>query len=1048
MEPNRPSTSGGRYAPGDFRYNGRAAVALVPCLLLLAGTSSLVGPILLVGLMVTHLLDTLHLKEPALLSAWLALAATNLAVLFRQVLLCGSAFPAGRPLLLSILLLLLSGQVLFLSGAWVTLQFKWVQVQYPQTALTFERLIFAASPYTAAALQTYALAAATGISVAPFYYLAVFTVLYWLFALPAHSSFKTHAPGSLTLGGHVDQDAMICTGVDNALHAAAMLVLPPTLHIAIHWPTMLNSWADSSSLLILLSAPPLILMIASARDALWWLAKDDIIAALRGPATLIALAVLVAGVEARVVLYSLSQYVSLPYPWNVVFVSCALYGTAAAVAAHFLDLIRQYVNSAAATVLALIVGLAAAVAVGMPPPMLPAPALSAVYLVQYYYGHSVRDYAVFAIGALVCAAWFVAHNFWFLDITFGEVRLTTVCQLLIGAVALALVVPGLVAMRKASLMTPFLVLQAVIICVIEDRLHAQAEGEEGLYPTWAVVFTSVLGLFLTHALHVSGRISRVAHWLVQCIYGSKLALALLPSDSALRSAIALSVAFTPPLLLPEGPQRAKILPGRGVLQAVAVVVAVLFSRNTVFELLAWWTGGRPSEGTLAGTLLLLTAAGLFPLVTVHYPQQQGFRRAVVLLGAAGVMFILLKPPLPDLLGLVWDREHTPEHDVDDITIYGTTGHSSTWPSWLLVACVLLSGAAFSGAIPIHESSAARLAYAIAAGLGGGVYLSLQYFIVEPVLHVLIVLACTLTSIIMVFTHLPSTSSPKHLPWVFALLVALFPVSWLTHELFRAKTHVPAGIRLALRMGGRAGLEALWATLLMAIALQLKLKVASLLRATAVKHTRPSHAFAPAHRALHLQSTLAAQRLREEGDWMPSVGNAATIVSFILSLALLLQHAAGSDLAILALAPVLLLLQQDAFLFKNLTDQRRYFPVALGVTCYLTIASAHRLMLNILQEASVAAYVAETGVPNYLLYALKNIIMLLLPLPVHSVALKYLWDLARVPDLWLLLLTPICVPPVIMADLSSIRSLAIIGIVAAGAQYFVSQRIRSAGMKYI
>ena len=64
-----------------------------------------------VGTMVTYILDALRYKEAALGAVWVTLGSMNLLML-----LSGAMFAVGRPIILSILLMLMNGATLLLIG--------------------------------------------------------------------------------------------------------------------------------------------------------------------------------------------------------------------------------------------------------------------------------------------------------------------------------------------------------------------------------------------------------------------------------------------------------------------------------------------------------------------------------------------------------------------------------------------------------------------------------------------------------------------------------------------------------------------------------------------------------------------------------------------------------------------------------------------------------------------------------------------------------------------------------------------------------------------
>ncbi len=66
--------------------------------------------------------------------------------------------------------------------------------------------------------------------------------------------------------------------------------------------------------------------------------------------------------------------------------------------------------------LVIISACAGAFAAGVPVAMMPAPLVAASGLVLWYESGQLRDYVIFVGGALVTAAWFVGHHFWFLEV--------------------------------------------------------------------------------------------------------------------------------------------------------------------------------------------------------------------------------------------------------------------------------------------------------------------------------------------------------------------------------------------------------------------------------------------------------------------------------------------------------------------------------------------------------------------------------------------------------------------------------------------------------
>ncbi len=66
---------------------------------------------------------------------------------------------------------------------------------------------------------------------------------------------------------------------------------------------------------------------------------------------------------------------------------------------------------------------------------------------------------------------------------------------------------------------------------------------------------------------------------------------------------------------------------------------------------------RPSEAIVSGVLVLVAAAGCLPLVLRYYDHAPGVKRTLVLAASAGMLLILLRPPLPMKVGMRCAHSH-------------------------------------------------------------------------------------------------------------------------------------------------------------------------------------------------------------------------------------------------------------------------------------------------------------------------------------------------------------------------------------------------------
>lgn len=336
---SNPSDSMGgskpRFAPNAFQYNVRVGVALFPCSLFVLGLGG--KPVLAtstLGVLISYILDALHLKRGAFFGVWTCLFATAGAVLFTGTSVSIAATP------LSVLALLVSFQLLFLVGVWATLQFKWLQLENPSVVLALERLLFAGIPFTASTILAWATVVSVGVQSAPFYIMLVEFGLYWLFALPQPSSFRSKI--EMQYGGQISNETLISGSVEGSAHSLTVLFLPLLFHIAAHRQRLVVSPNAICDLLLLFFVPLLFQLYVSNRGALWWLAKDP--ADLRGLqifCAVISSIVVIACLEVRVIFHSFYQYIVVSAPWNYLLVTAALLGVAAGMAFYLSGLSSQ-----------------------------------------------------------------------------------------------------------------------------------------------------------------------------------------------------------------------------------------------------------------------------------------------------------------------------------------------------------------------------------------------------------------------------------------------------------------------------------------------------------------------------------------------------------------------------------------------------------------------------------------------------------------------------------------------------------------------------------
>jgi hypothetical protein len=266
---------------------------------------------------------------------------------------------------------------------------------------------------------------------------------------------------------------------------------------------------------------------------------------------------------------------------------------------------------------------------------------------------------------------------------------------------------------------------------------------------------------------------------------------------------------------------------------------------------------------------------------------QSAKRFLVLVVATGLLLVIMQPPIK--LSWVYRSELITAAHVsdDDTSIYGLVASKPTWPSWLLLTTVVVTLAAVTSIIPVKYVVELRALYAVTIGITLGIYICIQYFFQAAVLYPFLVATIVSAAVFIVFTHLPSESSTRVLPWVFSLMVALFPVTYLLEGQLRAKSFVDEDeaekfTNMLAIEGARMSLLGLYAAIFMVIALEIKFELALLLHEKAadrgVTHgpSSRSYAFPPKARLLqqrraHAAPTFTIKRLAAEAAWMPAIG---------------------------------------------------------------------------------------------------------------------------------------------------------------------------------
>ncbi|KAJ6712905.1 NO EXINE FORMATION 1 [Salix purpurea] len=1068
------SSSRSRFSASFFAHNTRIALALAPCaafLLELGGAP--VVTVLTLGLMIAYILDSVNFKSGAFFGVWASLITAQIAFYFSSSLIFTfNSIPLG------LLAAFLCAQTNFLIGAWASLQFKWIQLENPTIVLALERLLFACVPFVASSIFTWATISAVGMQNAAYYLMVFNCVFYWMFAIPRVSSFRSKQEVKYH-GGEVPDDNFILSPLECCLHTLNLLFFPLVFHVASHYSVIFSSAASVCDLLLLFFIPFLFQLYASTRGALWWVTKNvNQLHSIRVVNGAVALIVVVVCLEVRVVFHSFGRYIQVPPPLNYLLVTVTMLGGAAGAGVSALGMNSDAFSYWAFTALTVTVSSVGAIVVGFPVLFLPLPAIAGFEFARFVTKKTLSSYFSFVVLGSLIVTLFVLHNFWDLNIWMAGMSLKSFCKLIIAHVVLAMSVPGLALLppKLHFLAEICLISHALLLCHIENRFfnypgyYYHGIEEDVMYPSYMVILTTFVGLALVRRLSVDRRIGPKTVWILTCLYSSKLPMLFISSKPVVWVTAVLLLAVTPPMLLYKEKSRtgSKMKPWKGYVHGGVVVLSIWLFRETIFEALQWWNGRAPSDGLLLGFCIAMTGLACVPIVALHFSHVLLAKRCLVLVVATGLLFILMQPPIP----LAWtyrsDIISAARQSSDDISIYGFLASKPTWPSWLLIVAILLTLAAVTSIIPIKYVVELRTFFSIAIGIALGVYISAEYFLQAVVLHALIVVTMVCASVFVVFTHFPSASSTKLLPWVFALLVALFPVTYLLEGQLRFKSILGDEVgnladedrklsTLLAVEGARTSLLGLYAAIFMLIALEIKFELASLMREKSlerggIRHSQSNQSTNFALRMRSMQQrhasavpTFTIKRMAAEGAWMPAVGNVAAIMCFAICLILNVNLAGGSNQAIFFLAPILLLLNQDSDFVAGFGDKQRYFPVTMAISAYLVLTALYCIWEDTWHGN--VGWGLEIGGPDWF-FAVKNLAILILTFPSHILFNRFVWSNTKQTDSSPLIMLPLNLPSIIISDVIKIRLLGCLGLIYTIAQTIISRQQYISGMKYI
>jgi len=1006
--------------------------------------------VLFVGLMVAYALDVKRAREGALGVVWCALIAT-----FTTLGFGGRWITPGVPGVINFLALALHGGVLTLVGLWATLQFRWVHHAHPPTAAACEWAIFTYAPLACGTVIAWAFVTSMDTQIASLYVALSYIAMHRLFMFPIIADCKGEDETAQQSTGTKKRRPVV-TSSDAKSVTIAMMILPLAFYVVSNFWDMLADLDHVFACLMLLTFPVLYLICTGTERSLWWLDKSG----LETIETLILVAacvIFVAGFEVVVLYAGFSEYIQVPAPLSYMMVTVSVYSALAVFLAHYTDAIGSVIPASVMQGALTLSSFTGMIAMGTPTWMLPLSAIGSVAFVRYYMNQHLADFATFACCILAWFAWFLVNHFWGLDIVVGGILLSQLCLwiiiLAISAIALPFVLKATRSIRQPVIGATFVCYVALLAAIEQVLSHTIHDDGSTLYPPYLVIATSVLGTLASRSLVLDGRLTKVFGWLAQGACVTKLSMLLVPRWSEMLSVFIVFLAMSAPYVkLYQGSRQLvhRMSGAHCIAYAVVLVLSLLFARFAMFDIIFELTGHRPTDAILFGGLLLITGMALVPVTANAMGDESMSKRLVMLFLASGVFLISFRPPLPwkGEIGLWYDAEHVPDSEDFDALINDPREHvHHGWPSWLLMLAILAALFAVSSPREHREwTSALRIAFSAICGGCVGLYMALEYFPEQVSLSLMLILSCAFVGVFLSFTYVPSKSSFDWLPYVYSAHVAILMAAYF----FQTGGFTETFEENDNSMESKFGIISVFAGTSLQIAFALKFRI----RSTLERHVRRKRVamdspFLPAaarNRPEHFRNVSSRSAHREMRAqavaWMPIVGNVATLMSFMACVMLSEEFSDNSPLTVFLLAPILLLLHQDALMFTILEDAQRYAPplaVIVAKLCYdavVTIAAGPNTVHVLTSSASSWPWIVSN------MFALTCA-------SVNSINLvHYLATGVRTSSIALVVTAPLGILAPLFSKIVSVRALALASAVAAGVQYIMQRRTAVAGLKYL
>lgn len=1054
------------FIPREFIYNTRVFFVLLPCLsliLYLAGKVSIA--FLLCGLIAAYICDSFSIKEGSFMSLWLTL-------LFVFVSLVVSTGFLVRHSVFNLFFLFLCGMILLTTGLWINMQFHWFQELFPAFVLAMERIVMSSLFFPPAIITTWAITIPMGLSIAPYFLLLSLYTTYTLFLLPLPSSFKP-----------AKDSGNICGKFESLIGTIIFLLFPSFFYISIYHRVILEKTEHLTSLGLVFSLSFLALRSISSKNPFWWWSSSGGQLALLGTAgkqqltedwtqwktirigTMICIGLFVGCFEQRVIFHSFRHLILIEEPWSEIFVTLGCYSVVSLLYYHFTTGISLEENEVVSSerrrvcyFLGVVASISLSLVIGVPPYLCFIPAYGSIRAITFYFDRKLSDYIFFAGCLSLTMLWYIIRNFWMIPLRpYTPINFTALVASIWGLGVVCTFAPSFVLLKQRlpSVFALSLTAMAVCLTVVEFVMRIWKIAGTDTYPAYLVIFTSLLGIFIVERLEKLNEISELSGLIIVSIFIGKIFILHGKDLYFYFSGLFLTLATLPLFYFYKDGLLTK---QRAIFHMSSIFGVSIVSSTFLWKgVLSHFLSEPPTYAQLIGiSVLYVSLIGLYTGIR-FFSHSSG--RA--LLSKISIMAIVTS-----CLLLFISPKFTLSTSSVDLFLHGHSSsllHQSKQNSdgeqhshisdWLFLSGILLCSSFALNLQSFEKRSATiKLFFCCLLGMIIGFYISMTYV---PLYSSSLVLCVWFTCIFVfgftfiMFVQYPSPYVEPFLPSIYGGFLLLLPIVYiLSGQFFRflAVYHIQESLsrsRIVL-LGSYAAMNAF-------IALFLNITVSP------PPTTRRARSMNENHTGIQTTTKVGQNII----GWKNEVGNIATITTFILSLILNIEYLSGSDSSIFFLSPILLLLNKDRHLFKNLSDNNRYYPVYISVVCFLFLSSLYNLFGRdlLLQfglisslgsniDSSTSFFFSHVDERHSYWFFQKNILILLSLIPSHYYLSSFLYNFQKQQQTsYLIYFIPLSAFA-LFSDLLNLQILGLISLFGAVVQRYISHNITKHGLKAI